>query len=42
LINLGFEHRLQQLYGRFEAGEISLGYFAARTSVLGHLQQVVD
>lgn len=28
LINLGFEHRLQQLYRRFEAGEISLGYFA--------------
>jgi len=28
LIDLGFEHRLQQLYGRFEAGEISLGYFA--------------
>lgn len=28
LIDLGFEHRLQQLYQRFEAGEISLGYFA--------------
>jgi len=28
LINLGFEHRLQQLYRQFEAGEISLGYFA--------------
>jgi len=28
LINLGFEHRLRQLYERFEAGEISLGYFA--------------
>ncbi len=29
LINLGFEHRLEQLYGQFEAGEISLGYFAS-------------
>jgi hypothetical protein len=28
LINLGFEHRLQQLYKQFEAGEISLGYLA--------------
>ena len=28
LIHLGFEHRLQQLYRQFEAGEISLGYFA--------------
>jgi predicted HTH domain antitoxin len=28
LIDLGFEHRLQQLYQHFEAGEISLGYFA--------------
>jgi len=28
LIDMGFEHRLQQLYRRFEAGEISLGYFA--------------
>jgi hypothetical protein len=28
LIDLGFEHRLQQLYGRFEGGEISLGFFA--------------
>ncbi len=28
LINFGFEHCLQQLYQRFEAGEISLGYFA--------------
>ena len=28
LINLGFEHRLQQLYQRFEAGEISFGYLA--------------
>ena len=28
LINLGFEHRLQQLYRQFEVGEISLGYFA--------------
>jgi len=28
LINLGFEYRLQRLYRRFEAGEISLGYFA--------------
>ena len=28
LINWGFEYRLQQLYQRFEAGEISLGYFA--------------
>lgn len=28
LIDLGFEHRLQQLYRRFEAGEMSLGYFA--------------
>jgi predicted HTH domain antitoxin len=25
---LGFEHRLEQLYRRFERGEISLGYFA--------------
>ena len=29
LINLGFEHRLQQLYSQFETGEISLGYFAS-------------
>lgn len=28
LINLGFEHRLRQLYAQFEGGEISLGYFA--------------
>jgi hypothetical protein len=28
LIDLGFEHRLQQLYRRFEGGEISLGCFA--------------
>jgi hypothetical protein len=28
LIDLGFEHRLRQLYQQFEAGEISLGYFA--------------
>ncbi len=28
LINLGFEHRLEQLYKRFGEGEISLGYFA--------------
>ena len=28
LIGLGFEYRLQQLYKQFEAGEISLGYFA--------------
>jgi hypothetical protein len=28
LIDLGFEHRLQQLYRRFEGGEISLGFFA--------------
>jgi len=28
LIDLGFEHRLRQLDQRFEAGEISLGYFA--------------
>jgi hypothetical protein len=28
LIDLGFEHRLQQLYRRFEEGEISLGCFA--------------
>lgn len=28
LIDLGFEHRLEQLYRRFEEGEISLGYFA--------------
>lgn len=28
LIDLGFEHRLQQLHRRFEGGEISLGYFA--------------
>ena len=28
LIDLGFEHRLQQLYQQFQAGEISLGYFA--------------
>ena len=30
LIDLGFEHRLQQLYRQFESGEISLGYFAER------------
>jgi len=28
LIDLGFEHRLQQFYQQFESGEISLGYFA--------------
>lgn len=28
LIDLGFEHRLQQLYRQFEEGEISLGYLA--------------
>jgi hypothetical protein len=28
LIDLGFEHRLRQLYTQFESGEISLGYFA--------------
>ncbi|MBT9149592.1 MAG: hypothetical protein AAGB97_08740 [Dehalococcoidia bacterium] len=28
LIELGFEHRFQQLYLRFGDGEISLGYFA--------------
>jgi hypothetical protein len=28
LIDLGFEHRLQQLYKRFESGEISIGFFA--------------
>ena len=28
LIDLGFEYRLQQLYRQFEAGEISLEYFA--------------
>ncbi|MBM4087084.1 MAG: hypothetical protein FJ272_20030 [Planctomycetes bacterium] len=29
LVDLGFEHRLQQLYQRFENGEISLGHFAS-------------
>jgi hypothetical protein len=28
LIDLGFEHRLQQLYRQYEAGEISFEYFA--------------
>lgn len=28
LIDLGFEHRLEQLYRQFEVGQISLGYFA--------------
>ena len=28
LIDLGFEYRLRQLYARFEAGELSLEYFA--------------
>ena len=28
LIDLGFEYRLQQLYQRFEDGQISLGHFA--------------
>ena len=28
LIKLGFEHRFLQLYEQFQAGEISLGYFA--------------
>ena len=28
LINLGFEYRVQELYRQFEAGDISLGYFA--------------
>ena len=27
LIDMGFEHRLQQLYRQFKSGEISLGYF---------------
>ncbi|MBC8417537.1 MAG: hypothetical protein H8E10_02960 [Desulfobacterales bacterium] len=29
LINLGFEHRLHELYKQFESGGISLGKFAA-------------
>ena len=29
LVSLGYEHRLQQLHRQFEAGEISLGYFAS-------------
>ena len=28
LIALGFEHRLEQLYQKFEEGQISLEYFA--------------
>lgn len=28
LIDLGFEHRLEQLYRQFEASQISLEYFA--------------
>jgi len=28
LIDLGFDHRLRQLYQQFEAGQISLEYFA--------------
>ena len=28
LIDLGFEHRFQQLYERFDSGEISLEFFA--------------
>jgi len=28
LLDLGFESRLRELYGQFEAGEISLGHFA--------------
>ena len=28
LIDLGFEYRLEQLYRQFEAGQISLEYFA--------------
>lgn len=28
LIDLGFEHRLEQLYRQFETGQISLRYFA--------------
>jgi len=28
LIDLGFEHRLQQRYQKYEAGEISFGYLA--------------
>ena len=28
LIDLGFEHRFQQLYRRFQSGEISVGNFA--------------
>jgi hypothetical protein len=28
LIDLGFEHRFQQIYKKFEAGEISLEFFA--------------
>lgn len=28
LIDLGFEHRLLQLYAQFERGEISFGYIA--------------
>jgi DNA-binding phage protein len=33
LINLGFDQRLHQLYRRFEAGEISLEYFAAEAGL---------
>jgi len=33
LIGLGFEYHLQRLYQRFEAGEISLGYFADELGV---------
>lgn len=33
LIDLGFEYRLQQLYRQFEAGQISLEYFADELGV---------
>lgn len=33
LIDLGFEHRLQQLHEKYEAGEISFGYFARELGI---------
>lgn len=33
LIEIGFEHQLRELYGRFEAGDVSLGYVARELGV---------
>ena len=43
LIDLGFEHRLQQFYQRFEAGDISLGYLARELGLnIRHLYAALE